>query len=207
MILLQGAAAQSWSVPAVHDTVADIARQPVYERSVGESAWQQFWRAIGRLAQTIFDFFRGSAAGRHVTLAIVILIVAAIAIHFILATLAARNDVVAADAGPARARAADAWREAERFAAAGAFTEASHALLAALLSSFAQRGEVRLHASKTAGDYARELARRGSPARNAFQQFRRRYDSVIFGIGTCDADQYAALLRDATPILSRAGVS
>jgi hypothetical protein len=206
-MLLQGTAAQSWSVPAVHDTVADIARQPVYERSLGESAWQQFWRAVGRFLQTIFEFFRGSATGRHVTLAIVILIVAAVAIHFILATLATRSDAVAADSGPARARAADAWREAERLAAAGAFTDASHALLAALLSSFAQRGEVRLHASKTAGDYARELARRGSPARAAFQQFRRRYDAVIFGVGTCDADQYAALLRDAAPILSRAGVS
>ena len=194
-------------MPAVHDTVADIARQRVYERSIGESAWQQFWRAVGRFVQTIFEFFRGSATGRHITLAIVILIVAAIAIHFILVTLAARNDVVAADSGPARARAADAWREAERLAAAGAFTEASHALLAALLSSFAQRGEVRLHASKTAGDYARELARKGSPARGAFQQFRRRYDAVIFGVGTCDADQYAALLRDAAPILSRAGVA
>jgi riboflavin biosynthesis pyrimidine reductase len=66
---------------------------------------------------------------------------------------------------------------------------------------------VRLHASKTAGDYARELARRGSPARSAFQQFRRRYDAVIFGAGTCDADEYAALLRDAAPILTRAGVA
>jgi uncharacterized protein DUF4129 len=207
MIPLQAAAAQSWSVPAVHDTVADIARQRVYERSVGESAWQQFWRAVARLLETIFGFFRGSETGRDVTLAIVILIVAAVAIHFILAALAARNDVVAADAGPARERAADAWREAERLAAAGAFTEASHALLAALLSAFAQRGEVRLHASKTAGDYARELARKGSPARAAFQQFRRHYDAVIFGVGTCDADQYAALLRDAAPILSRAGVA
>jgi hypothetical protein len=194
-------------VPAVHDTVADIARQRVYERSVGESAWEHFWRAVGRLLQTIFEFFRGSATGRHVTLAIVIVIVAAIAIHFVLATLAARNDVVAADSSPARARSADAWREAERLAAAGAFTEASHALLAALLTSFAQRGEVRLHASKTAGDYGRELARRGSPAGGAFQQFRRRYDAVIFGVGICDADQYAALLRDAAPILARAGVA
>ena len=60
-----------------------------------------------------------------------------------------------------------------------------------------------MHASKTAGDYARELARRGSPARGAFQQFRRRYDAAIFGVGSCDADGYAALMRDAEPILAR----
>lgn len=207
MTLLQGAVGQSWPVRAVHDTVAAIARQAAYERTIGQSALQRIWSAIGRALNALFQFFRGSETGRHVTVALVVLIVAAIAIHFILATLAARNDVVAADANPARVRAADAWRDAERLAAAGQFTDASHALLAALLSAFAQRGEVRLHASKTAGDYARELARRGSPARSAFQQFRRRYDAVIFGVGTCTADEYAALLRDAAPILSRAGVA
>ncbi len=198
---------QSWPVPVVHDTVAAIARQAAYERTIGQTALQRIWSAIGRALNALLQFFRGSETGRHVTVAVVVLIVAAIAIHFILATLAARNDVVAADANPARARAADAWRDAERLAAAGQFTDASHALLAALLSAFAQRGEVRLHASKTAGDYARELARRGSPARGAFQEFRRRYDAVIFGVGTCTADEYAELLRDAAPILSRAGVA
>lgn len=205
--MLQQTAGQSWSVPAVHDTVAAIARQAAYERTIGESAWQRILRAIWRLIQALFDFFRGSQAGRHVTVAIVVLIVVAIAVHFVLSALAARSDVVATDAGPSRGRTTDAWREAERLAAAGQFTEASHLLLLALLTAFAQRGEVRLHASKTAGDYARELARRGSPARGPFQQFRRRYDAVIFGTGTVDADEYAALLREAAPILSRAGVA
>ncbi len=206
-MLLQQAAGQSWTVPAVHDTVAAIARQSAYERTVGESAMQRIMQFIGRMFQAMYEFFRGSETGRHVTLAIVVLLVAGIAVRFVLSTLAARNDVVAADAGPARARTADAWRDAERLAARGQFTEASHALLLALLTVFAQRGDVRLHASKTAGDYARELARRGSPARGPFQQFRRRYDAVIFGVGICDADEYAALLRDAAPILSRAGVA
>jgi uncharacterized membrane protein len=198
---------QSWPVTAVHDTVAIIARQRIYERTIGESAWTQFWNAVGRAVNAIFNFFRGSATGRHVTVAIVVLIVLAVAIHFVLATLAARSDVIAADAHPAGSRATDAWRDAERFAAEGRFTDASHALLAAMLSAFAQRGEVRLHASKTAGDYARELARRGSPAGGAFRQFRRRYDAVIFGAGTCTADEYAQLLRDAAPILARAGTA
>ena len=202
MIPPQGTAA-SWPVPAVHDTVAAIARQPVYERGVGQTAWQDFWSAVGRALNAIFEFFRGSAAGRHITLLLAGLVVAAVIIHFILAARAARDTRASAAARPGRDRNPDAWREAERLAAAGQFTDASHALLAALLSGFAQKGEVRLHASKTAGDYARELARRGSPARAAFQQFRRRYDAVIFGTGTCDAAGYAALLRDAEPILAR----
>jgi hypothetical protein len=208
--LLQGTSIfsqQSWPVTAVHDTVAIIARQDIYERTVGQSAWTQFWNAVGRAIHAIYNFFRGSQTGRNVTIAIVVLIVLAVAIHFVLSALAARSDVVAADASRTGTRATDAWRDAERLAAEGRFTDASHALLAAMLSAFAQRGEVRLHASKTAGDYARELARRGSPAGGAFQQFRRRYDALIFGVGTCTADEYAALLRDAAPILSRAGIA
>jgi hypothetical protein len=203
----QGPPAPPWTVPAVHDTVAAIARQAVYERTLGQSAMQRIWNAIGRAMDALFDFFRGSESGRHVTVAIVVLIVLAVAFHFTLSTLAARTDAVTSSENPARAHAADAWREAERLSAAGQFTDASHALLAALLSAFAQRGEVRLHASKTAGDYSRELARRGSPARSAFKQFRRRYDAVIFGAGACDAGEYAALLRDAEPMLSRAGIA
>ena len=205
--MLQQTAGRSWSVPAVHDTVAAIARQAAYERTIGESAWQRITQWFWRVVQSLFDFFRGSQSGRQVTIALVVLLVIAIVVHFILAALAARSDVVAADAGPARSRASDAWRDAERLAAAGQYTEASHSLLLALLSAFAQRGEVRLHASKTAGDYARELARRGSTSRTPFQQFRRRYDAVIFGTGTVDADEYAALLRDAAPMLSRAGLA
>ena len=187
----------------MHDTVAAIVRQAAYDRSLGESAWQAFWSGVARVLRTIADFFRGSAAGRHVTVVVVALIVAAVIVHFVLAAFAARQDPAAAGAAPARERSADAWHEAERLAAAGRFTDAAHALLAALLTGFARRGEVRLHASKTAGDYARELARRGSPARAAFQQFRRRYDAVIFGAGACDAVEYAALLRDAMPLVAR----
>jgi hypothetical protein len=200
----QGAPQGGWPAPAVHDTVAAIAKQAAYDRSVGQSAWDDFWSFVERLAGKIADFFRGSAAGRHVTIVVVALIVAAVIVHFIVAARAARKDSVTA-AAPARERGTDAWHDAERLAAAGRFTDAAHALLAALLAGFARRGEVRLHASKTAGDYARELARRGSPARGAFQQFRRRYDSAIFGTGACDAAEYAALLRDATPMLPRSG--
>jgi len=205
VILPQGPDGRGWPATAVHDTIAGLARQREYERTIGESAWDRFWTFVGHIVRDILQYFRGSATGRHVTIAIVALVVVAVAVHFILATLAARNDVVVADANPARA--SDAWRDAERLAAAGLFTDASHALLAAILSVFAQRGDVRLHASKTAGDYARELARRGSPARGPFQQFRRRYDAVIFGVGSCTADEYESLLRDAAPMLARAGVA
>ncbi len=191
----------------MHDTVAAIARQSPYERSLGASALRRFFNWLNEMLNSFVNFFKGSSTGRIVTTVIVAIIVVAFIVHLIVSTLAAKNDVVSAGALPSGSRTVDAWREAQRLAAAGHFTDASHALLAALLWTFAQRGEVRLHQSKTAGDYARELARRGSPARGAFQQFRRRYDEVIFGVGVCSADEYTALLRDAEPMLARAGVA
>lgn len=107
-------------------------------------------------------------------------------------------------AGPSRAPAADAWTDAERLARAGEFTAAAHALYGALLARLAAGGEVRVHPSKTAGDYARELRRRASRAQPAFQAFRARYDRVIYGTGRCSADEFAALLLDARPLLERA---
>jgi hypothetical protein len=201
-MFLQGSETAPWTASAVHDTVAAIARQSAYQRTVGESAMDRLFDLLGELVRKVYDFFRGSDAGRHIAIALAVMIVAVFVLQTILATLASRTDAMSPGAAPGRMRPADAWQESQRFAAAGRFTDASHALLAALLTAFAQRGEVRLHASKTAGDYARELARRGSPSRAAFRQFRRHYDLVIFGAGECSADDYAALMRDAQPMLS-----
>ncbi len=207
MLPFQGAGPPPGPAPAVHDTVYAIARGAAYHRSLSETLIDRMWNEVGRALAYIFDFLRGSQTGRHVTVGLVALIVVALIVHLILVALARQDAPAAPSSHSARERAADAWREAERLSAAGRFTEASHALLAALLAAFAQRGEVRLHASKTAGDYARELARRGSPSRPAFQQFRRRYDEVIFGTGECSAGDYAALLRDAQPIFTRLGAA
>jgi hypothetical protein len=104
--------------------------------------------------------------------------------------------------GARPARRADAWREAERLAAAGDHTAAAHALCEALLFSCAARGELRLHPSKTTGDYARELRRKPAPSAAAFQRFRARYDRVIFDLQRCSPEEYAALLADARPIIT-----
>src|SRR6266576_3039016 len=91
----------------------------------------------------------------------------------------------------------DPWRDAELLAANGQFTEAAHALYRAALAMLAVKGLVRLHESKTSGDYARELRRRGAPVQAPFRRFGARYDRIIYGDGECDAIQYAALLDDA----------
>ena len=105
--------------------------------------------------------------------------------------------------GGARASRLDPWTEAERLAGVGDYMGAAHALYQAVLRRVAATERIRLHASKTSGDYVRDLRRRGSPMTTAFQQFGRRFDRVVFGKGTCTADDYAGLRSAAMEIPER----
>jgi hypothetical protein len=97
----------------------------------------------------------------------------------------------------------DPWLEAERLAAAGDFMGASHALYQAVIRRLAGTERIRLHASKTSGDYVRDLRRRGSMLTASFQQFGRRFDRVVFGKGVCTSEDYHALRADALAIPDR----
>jgi hypothetical protein len=92
----------------------------------------------------------------------------------------------------------DPWEMAEELADRGEYTEAAHALYAALLGAVARAEPVRLHASKTAGDYARELRRLNSSRFGGFREFARAYETVVYGLGTCDRARYMRLLSLAT---------
>ena len=54
------------------------------------------------------------------------------------------------------------------------------------------RARIRLHPSKTVGDYARDLRRVQSPLAPRYREFARLYEVVIYGVGTCDADRWAS---------------
>jgi hypothetical protein len=192
-----------WASGTVHDTVAAIVSQAAYQRSLTQTLMSRLYRWIGRLINAFFDLFRGSGTGRTVTYILLGILIALVIARFIVAARAAREDRIRAGVRGPRARVSDPWGDAERLAAAAQYTEAAHALFAALLAGFAARGEVRLHASKTSGDYARELRRRGSPAERGFQLFRVRYDRIIYGLGECGTEDYSALLRDARQLLVR----
>ena len=194
-----------WPDDAVHDSVAAIARQAMYQRAVGQTLMKQLLAWIGRLINEVAALFRGSGAGRAITIAGIVLLAVLVIARFIVSTVAAREHRSrAAGFRGMTAHASDPWGDAERLAIAGRFTEAAHAVFAALLLAFAARGEVRLHGSKTTGDYARELRRRGAAGESGFRAFRARYDRIIYGVGECSEEEYAALLRDARPLLTRA---
>ena len=99
----------------------------------------------------------------------------------------------------------DPWLMAQRFAAGGDFTTAAHALYAALLEGVARRGQVKLHPSKTIGDYVRELRAKSSAFFARFREFARAYEVVIYGSGHCDRERYERLQELALPIVQRNG--
>jgi hypothetical protein len=105
----------------------------------------------------------------------------------------------------ARGSRADAWSAAQQLAAGGDYTAAAHALYAALLDAGARQNQLKLHPSKTAGDYVREVKRRASPIFPSVRDFARAYEIVIYGLGECDRDRYERLLSIARPVVMANG--
>jgi len=202
MIALQVAGPQpTWSRAAIHDTVAAIVKQSAYRRDVGSTLLDRILQWIGELYTRFVDALgvvpHGRAIATAATVAVVLLILARL---FYASRL---RGVGAMHRGAGRARgtaSADPWREAEALSSAGHYTEAAHLLYRATLAWLASKGLVRLHDSKTSGDYARELRRKGDIAYAAFRRFGNRYDRIIYGSGVCDAAAYRALLEDAQAV-------
>jgi hypothetical protein len=112
-----------------------------------------------------------------------------------------RPDETARAPGGAAAVAQDPWQEAQRLAASGDYTQAAHALYAAILQAAAGRGIVRLHHAKTIGDYLRELRARASGAIvSGFRDFTRVYEVVVYGTGECDRQRFERLAQLAAAV-------
>lgn len=175
-------------------------RQRAYQRSVRASLFERLVGWLTDLVQRLVASVSEAPYAKWIILAVAILVVAGVVARLLLVR----------DSEERRARAArrartvegrDPWTEAERLAAAGQYTEAAHALYRALLEAIAAREQLRLHPSKTSGDYARELRARGSVIWSDFRQFGRRYDRGLFGLRRFDADEYAALRDQSLRIL------
>ena len=196
-----GPSIPSWSRAAIHDTVAAITRQRGYVRNTRASLFDRFFDWLVGLYERFSQSLGDVPYGRRI--AVVLAIVLAVIVLARLLFAARLRDEGEPGEAPRRATrvtTTEAWREAESLAAAGQFTEAAHALYRATLTLLAANGLVRLHESKTSGDYARELRRRGSPAYAAFRRFGSRYDRIIYGEGRCDQRGYRELVEAARPV-------
>jgi uncharacterized protein DUF4129 len=194
-----------WSRTAIHDTVAAIVRHEGYRRSLRESLLERFFGWLGQMFEWLNQSLKGTRYGKGIAIGMaVVLALLIIGRLAYAARLRSESERYRRSERGGAASTSDAWSEAEQLAAEGRFTEAAHALYRATLALLARRAHLRLHPSKTTGDYVRELRARSSPAYSGFRQFGRRYDSVIYGHGSCDAESYASLLADATGLLSLA---
>jgi len=193
-----GGAVTVWPRAAIHDTVAAIVKQTPYRRDFARSLLDRILEWIGEAFSRLVNAVGGVPHSRFIaTIAFVVVVVLIVARVFYSARLRNTDDAGRIGVRGRSASASDPWREAELLAANGQYTEAAHALYRAALSMLAARGLIRLHESKTSGDYARELRRRGAPVAAPFRRFGSRYDRIIYGQGVCDAPQYTALLDEA----------
>ncbi len=199
------------SETAIRDTMAAVFRQAAYVKR--QPSW--IARKIDQAFEWIASLFQGMGGVRATNPVLfwtimAILLGVALAIIARLAWVAHLRRIQGVGARPALRGAAslaqgDPWISAQQYAAAGDFTSAAHALYLALLNAIARRGLVRLHPSKTVGDYVRELRVRSATVFARFRDFARAYETVVYGTGVCDQERYEKLQRLALPIVQADG--
>lgn len=202
LTLLLQSARTAIPADAVRDTVRTIVESRAYERSVRSSLLGRLWRWLDETLSRLFGEIRELPNARTIAVLAVVAIVALIVARIAYASRLGVEDLDPARrrGGPVRVTRLD---DADRLAAAGEYLEAAHALYRAVLEVLARRDGVRLHASKTSGDYLRELRHRRSPSQRPFAQFRHRYDRLVFGYAVCDAAAWQSLRADAGDVLRR----
>ena len=189
-----------WTPAQVHDTVAAIVAQPHFATRQRQSLFVRFLRFIISEINELLGLLRGSIDGRIIVVAALVLI-AVIVISRIVAdrrlALRRRSSPTAVGSHGSRR---DAWAIAREMAAQGQLVEAGHVVYSALLETLSRSGAIRFHASKTAGDYARELRHAGAPTASDFRVFAREFDRAVYGRGTLTRSEFDALLQAAEQI-------
>jgi hypothetical protein len=192
---------------AIRDTMQAVFRQSAY--ATRKPSWLA--RLLERFWEWLADKLHLANAARHgspivywTVVGTALLVLAAVVARLWWVGYQRRKrgmDARPAPGGAAPSYGRDPWAAAQQFAAQGDFTAAAHALYAALLGAIARRGLIRLHPSKTAGDYVRELRVRSTPALTGFRDFARAYEFVVYGTGVCDRERYERLQSLALPIV------
>lgn len=187
---------------AIADTVAAVFRGRQYALHRSVSLWDIIMRWIAQLVARLFGFSATHPAVGYVVRATIILALVLVAARIGYSLLLARRSPALAF-GPSRTnRGGDWWATSQRLAAQGDYTAAAHALYLALITGAASRGLISLHDSKTTGDYLRELRQVANGAdASHFADFTRSYETVIYGIGTCDSERFTSLRMLAAGML------
>ncbi|HEV8448107.1 MAG TPA: DUF4129 domain-containing protein [Gemmatimonadaceae bacterium] len=204
MILLPPqAVAGPWTAKQIHDTVAAIVRQRAYSVPVRQSILGRILLAVFRWIRDLLEQIKAWPDARYLLIAAVVVVVLAVAGRIVIAQqIEARRRVgvgLRAIGGERR----DYWAMAAEMDAAGDFVGACHAVYIGVLDALTRMGAVRYHASKTSGDYARDLRQRQSPVAGDFWSFARQFDRSVFGWTAPTHEDYVRLARAAEGIVPR----
>ena len=184
-----------WPATAVHDTMEAVVRGAAFRRSIQSSLGERLFEWLGEWMRRLLHLLGGAASARTAALVLAGLLVLLVVARLVLSARA-RDD---SSFGSARANgprpSEDPWRAAERLVASARFEEAAHALYRGVLLALAHGERVRLHPSKTSGDYARDLRSRGSASLMSFRAFIRAFDAAVYGHRGCDRESLAELLH------------
>lgn len=192
-----------WTARQIHDTVVAIARQPEYAVPIRRSLLGRLLRWLLQRIADLIGYLGGSPRARLPVIIAVALIVIAVAGRILVARQVQARRRTAASLRAIGSERRDYWVLADELARTGNFAGACHAIYLAVLDALARAGALTLHASKTPGDYAREVRQRRSSVAGAFREFVRQFESAVFGPVAPVAETYAALRRSAEPIIAR----
>ena len=203
MTLLQ-VAERVLSPAAIHDTIKVVLRDPVYRRSLRRSLLDRLLLWLGEWYRRFEHWLGRLPSSRTLGLVVVALILLFVAVYVFLGARASREE----QSGARRRRSADVqedpWASADTLAGEMRFEEAAHALYRGVLATLSRGDRLRLDPSRTSGDYARELRRRGSSSVPLFTAFTRRFESAVYGHEQITADLYAELRGLSEPFRPRA---
>jgi hypothetical protein len=194
---------QAWSDRAIRDTVAKIANEAKFTRAPRESLLGRLFRYLWDRLFEFLAWLHGRGDARFYLYATVVLVIGVVVAR----VLVARQLVEARNSRPGRTHGGgngrDLWASAQSAAAQGRFDEACHALYGAVLDDLAREGVIRLHASKTGGDYAREMMRRNFARVGDYRAFVRTFDRVAFGTADVDASDYESVRTAALALFQQ----
>ena len=197
------AVAGPWTAKQIHDTVAAIARQAAYATPIRQSI-------LGRLLQTIFRWFRDLLldikawpGARYLLIAAAVVLILIVAGRIIVAQRMESRRRAGAGLRAIGGERRDYWVLAAELDAGGNHVAACHAIYVGVLDALARAGTVKFHVSKTGGDYARDLRRRGAPIAAEFASFAREFDRSVYGWAAPTHDDFVRLARAGEAIVSR----
>lgn len=186
---------------SVRDTIDAVFQQRAYDRALIRTLLDRAWDALVDWFGALFRVVGRSPTAKQALLMTIITIVVIVVGRVVAAGVLGERMWRRVPGLPHGGDGGDPWAEAQRLAAKGNYTEAAHALYRALLEGIAGREQLRLHSSKTVGDYARDLRRRSSILFAPFREFARSYELVVYGLGTCDRARYDRLYTLATSMV------